>query len=98
MGLQLVALSCRLEVVFGVKLRAGHVTKLYLRNDPPDIRVEDLFELLRSVIPGSGVLDLELDADDLWPTFQRAISDVLGVSIEEITKDNGLIQDLGASV
>jgi hypothetical protein len=37
-----------------------------------------------------------LYADALWPIFQRAISDALGVEPEEVTKEKGL-KDLGAT-
>lgn len=79
-------------------MRVGRdqLSKLVMRNDPPDIRVGDLFDFIRGEVPQSGVMDLELDADALWPIYQREISDALGIVLEEITKDKGLVRDLGA--
>jgi hypothetical protein len=96
MGLELLDLAFRLERQFGVRVSREQLSKLAMRNDPPDIRVGDLFEFIRGEVPQSGVLDLELDADSLWPFYQRTISDALGVDLEEIGKDKGLIRDLGA--
>jgi len=67
------------------------------RNDPPDIRVGQLFDFIRGEVPQLGFLDLELDADALWPIIQRAISDALGVESEVVTKEKGLIHDLAAA-
>jgi hypothetical protein len=61
------------------------------------VRVGDLFDLLRGDVPRFGLLDLELDAHDLWLMYQRTISDALGVDLDEVTKDKGLIHDLGAT-
>jgi hypothetical protein len=61
-------------------------------NDPPDIKVGDLFDLIRSEIPHVGILDLELDVDALWPMFQREISGALGVDADLVTKDRSLMR------
>jgi hypothetical protein len=79
-----------------VTVSREQLSKLVMRNDPPDIRVGDLFDFIRGEVQRSGVLDLDLDADALWPIYQRAISDSLGIDLEEVTKDKGLIHDLGA--
>jgi hypothetical protein len=96
MGIDLLVVAFRLERQFGVKVSPDQFSKMAMRNDPPDIRFGDLFDFIRGEVPCVGVLDLELDADALWPMFQREISDALGVDLEEATKDKGLIQDLGA--
>jgi hypothetical protein len=96
MGIDLLDLAFRLERLFGVRVSREQLLKLVMRNDPPDIMVSDLYEFIRGEAPHSGVLDLELDADSLWRIYQRAISDALGVDLEEIRKDKGLIRDLGA--
>jgi hypothetical protein len=96
MGIDLLDLAFRLERRFGVRVGRDQLSKLAMRNDPPDIRVGDLFDFIRGEVPQSGVLDLELDAGALWPIYQREISDALGIDLEEITKDKGLIGDLGA--
>jgi hypothetical protein len=95
-GIDLLVVAFRLERQFGVKVSPDQYSKMAMRNDPPDIRVGDLFDFIRGEVPRMGVLDLELDADALWPMFQREISDALGVDLEEVTKDKGLIHDLGA--
>jgi hypothetical protein len=59
-------------------------------------RVGELFDFVRAQAPQSGVLDHELDGDALWPIYHRTISDVLDVEREVITKEKGLICDLGA--
>ena len=96
-GIDLLVVAFGLERRFGVKVTREHMTKLATRNEPPDINVGDLFELIRDQIPQSGVLDLEIDAELLWPLFQQEISDALGVNVEDVTKDKGLIHDLGAT-
>jgi hypothetical protein len=96
MGIDLLDLAFRIERQLGVKVSRDQLSKLAMRNEPPDIRVGDLFDFIRGEVPLSGVLDLELDADALWPIYQRAVSDALGVDLEEVTKDKGLIRDLGA--
>ena len=97
MGIDLLDLAFRLERQFGVRVSPDQFSKLAMRNDPPDIRVGDLFDLLRGEVPRFGILDLELDAHSLWPIYQRAISDALGVDLDEVTNDKGLIHDLGAT-
>jgi hypothetical protein len=97
MGIDMLDVAFRLERRFRVKISRDQLAKLVMRNEPPDIRVGDLFDFIRSEIPRVGVLDFELDADVLWPMFQREISDGLGVSADEVTKDKGLIHDLGAT-
>jgi hypothetical protein len=97
MGIDLLDLAFRLERQFGVRVSSHQLSKLAMRNDPPDIRVGDLFDLLCSDVPRFGVLDLALDAETLWPTYQRAISDALGVDLAEVTKDKALDHDLGAT-
>ncbi len=39
-------------------------------------------------------LDLEIDAELLWPMFQKEISDALVVEVQDVTKDKGLVHDL----
>ena len=53
-------------------------------------------DFIRGEVPQSRVLDSDLDADALWPLFQRVISDSLGVDPEEVTQGKGL-NDLGAT-
>jgi acyl carrier protein len=96
MGIDLLDVAFRLERRFGVRVSREQLEKLVLKHDPPDIRVGDLFDFIRGEVPRSGVLDLELDAHALWPIYQREISDALGVDIENVTKEKGLIHDLGA--
>ena len=80
----------QLERRFGVKISRDELATMLTSHDPPDTRVADLFEFIRGKVPQSGVLDSDLDADDLWPMFQHAISDALGVEPEEVTKEKGL--------
>jgi hypothetical protein len=96
MGIDLLDVAFRLERRFGVKITRDQLSKMVMRNDPPDIIVGDLLDFIRRDIPQFGVLDLDLDADAIWPILQREISDALGVDIETVTKDKGLIHDLGA--
>ncbi len=96
MGIDLLDVTFRIEHRFGIKLSRDQLRKMVMRNDPPDIKVGDLFELVRSEAPRIGVMDLELDADAFWPILQRLISDALGVDLEDVTKDKGLVHDLGA--
>jgi hypothetical protein len=68
-----------------------------MRNDPPDIKVGDLFEYIRGEVPEGGTLDREFDADALWPMVQHEISGALVVDTADVTKDKGLGHDLGAT-
>src|SRR5262245_3476935 len=96
MGIDLLDIAFRLERQFGVRVSHDQLLKLAMRNEPPDIRVADLFDFIRGEVPESGVLDLESDGDAFWPIYQCAISDALGIDLEEVTKDKGLVRDLGA--
>ena len=96
MGIDLLVLAFRLEDQLGVRLGRDQLMKLIFRNEPPDVRVGDLFDLVRGEVPQSGVLDLELDANALWPIYQGVFSDVLGIDLDEVTKDKWLHRDLGA--
>ena len=46
--------------------------------------------------PRAGLLDLDVDANILWPLFQRDVADTLGVGLWEIAKEKWLVQDPGA--
>jgi hypothetical protein len=96
MGIDLLLVAFQLERRFGVRVSPDRLSKMATRNDPPDIRVGELFDFIRGEVPQFGVLDLDLDADALWPIYQRAISDALGVEAEDVKKERGLIHDLGA--
>ena len=37
-----------------------------------------------------------MDSEVVWLMYQRKISDALGVELDEVTKDKGLIHELGA--
>jgi hypothetical protein len=96
MGIDLLDVKFRLERRFGVKISGDQLWKMVMSNDPPDIKVGDLFDFIRREIPQFGVADVDLDGDTVWPILQREISNSLGVDLEAVTKDQGLIHDLGA--
>jgi hypothetical protein len=79
-SIDLFDLKFRLERRFRIRITIASLSTMASRNDPPDIRVGDLFDLVRTAVPQSGVLDSDLDADALWPMFQREISDAMGVA------------------
>lgn len=89
-GIDVLDLVSPLERCFGLTIGPGELATMLTSDDPPDIRVADLFDFIRGKVPQSGILDSDLDADALWPMFQRAISDALGVEPEDITKEKGL--------
>jgi hypothetical protein len=97
MGIDLLVVAFEVERRLGVRVPAGKFSKMAMQSDPPDIRVGDLFDFVRGEVPRFGLLDFDLDADALWPIYQQAISNALGVEPEEVTKEKGLIQDLGAT-
>jgi hypothetical protein len=91
----LLDLVSRLERCFSVRISREELSTIVTSNDPRDITFADLFDFIRGKVLQSRVLDSDLDANALWPIFQRAISDALGVGPEEVTKEKGL-NDLGA--
>lgn len=95
MGLDLLDLVFRLERRFGTKIRRAQLDELIGANDPPDILVGALFDLVRQTAKPGGLFDEEMDAESLWPMFQREVSDSLGVDEEEVTKEKWLIRELG---
>lgn len=97
MGIDVLDLVFRLETRFGIQIPRGDWIKLMMKNDPPDIAVGDVFDFVRSRAIASGVVDPEMDADLIWPMFQRDISDSLGVEPDEVVKDRWIIRDLGAT-
>jgi hypothetical protein len=95
LGIPLVSVASRLEKSFGVQVGLDQFRSLAMKNEPPDIMVGELYDFIRGVIPKTGVLDLDLDADALWPVYQGAISDTLCVGVEVVSKEKWLIHDLG---
>jgi hypothetical protein len=96
MGLDLIDIIFRLERQFGVKVSRDQWFKMTFLNEPPDIKVGQLFDFIRAQVPRSGVLDLDVDANILWPLYQQQLAEALDVELSDITKDKGLIHDLGA--
>lgn len=96
MGVDLFLILLRLERQFGVEVSRDEWFKMANLNDPPDIKVGQLFDFIRAQAPQSGVLDSDLDANILWPLYQQQLAEVLSVQRSIITKDKGLIHDLGA--
>lgn len=97
MGLDLLDLVFRLERTFGLKIQRKDLERLARQNDPPDLLVGQLFDLVRGQTPRGGVLDHEVDAEAFWPLFQQQVVDALGIDPDEVTKDKRLFRDLGAS-
>jgi hypothetical protein len=95
-AIDLLDLVSRLERCFSVRISREELSTIVTSNEPRDITVADLFDFIRGKVLQSRVLDSDLDANALWPIFQRAISDALGVEPEEVTKEKGL-NDLGAT-
>jgi len=96
MGLDLIDIIFRLERQFGVKVSRDQWFKMAFLNDPPDVKVGQLFDFIRAQVPQSGVLDLDVDANILWPLYRQQLAEALGAELSDITKDKGLIHDLGA--
>jgi acyl carrier protein len=99
MGIDILDLIFRLERTFGVKIPRSEFALLALKNEPIDLVAGDLFEYVRRKARLSGVrlLDDETDSHLMWPLFQKAVSDALGVEPGEVTKESWLIRDLGMS-
>jgi hypothetical protein len=96
MGLDLMDVSFRIERRLGVRVTREDWQKLWETHEPPEVFVGELFDLVRGRGAAASVLDREVDGDFLWPMFQKALSDGLGVDLDEVTKDKGLFRDLGA--
>jgi hypothetical protein len=96
MGLDLIEILILLERQFGVNVSRDQWFKMAMLNEPPDVKVGQLFDFIRAQVPQSGVVDLDLDDKILWPPYQQQLAQVLNVKLSEITKGKGLIHDLGA--
>ena len=96
MGLDIIDIIFRVERHFGVKVSRDQWFKMAILNEPPDIKVGQLFDFIRAQVPQSGVLDLDVDASIVWPLYQQQLAEALGVRLTDIIKDKGLIHDLGA--
>ena len=95
MSLELFDLILRFERVFGVKIRREQITKMVYRNDPPDITVGEMFDLVSKKAFLAGSFDEEMDKGVIWPIFQKEVSDALGVEPHEVTKEKWLAHELG---
>ncbi len=95
MGWCLIDLAFRLERRVGVRIRQEQIDWLAGKHAPPDIRVGELFDLIRGQPPQLGVFDQDQDADVLWRLFQREVSDGLDTDEEEVTKDKWFVKELG---
>jgi hypothetical protein len=96
MGLDLIEILILLERQFGVTVSRDEWAKMAMLNEPPDVKVGQLFNFIRAQVPQSGVLDHDLDDKILWPLYQQQLAQVLRVELSDITKDKGLIYELGA--
>jgi hypothetical protein len=98
MGIDILDLFFRLERTFGVKIGREESLDLLRTSDPPDVTAGELFAFVREKVrsAGTSVLDDELDSDALWPIFQRALSDSLGVERDEVTKDRWVLRELAS--
>lgn len=96
MGVDLLDVVFRLEKTFGVKIDREEFLALFDRGHPSDITVGDLFECVKNKALLTNAFDEDLDAELLWLMFQKAISDSLGVELDEVIKDRGVIRELGA--
>ena len=72
MGIDMLFVASQLEKRFAVRLSLDQFSAMAMRNDPPDIMVGELFDVVRGEVPQSGVLDVDLDSDALWPIYRRA--------------------------
>ena len=95
-GIDLSDITFRLERKLSIKIHRDDWWKMARSNDPPDIRVGQLYDFVRSHVRPWGLADLDSDADVIWLMFQQQIADALGVSLEEVTKDTRFLHDLGA--
>jgi acyl carrier protein len=57
MGFDLLDILFRLEKSFGIRIPKGELEKFARRNDPPDLRVQDLVDMVRSKWPQPAVRD-----------------------------------------
>lgn len=97
MGLDFLDLIFRLERQFGTKISRSQLDAMIRDRDPPDMLAGELFEYVRKKARPGGVYDEEMDAESLWPMFQLAVSDSMGVHVDEVTEDKWLIRELGMS-
>jgi hypothetical protein len=96
-GVDLLDLVFRLERTFCIRIGRDEFLQLIEGGKTADIRVGRLFDYVHAKAVHSSVFDEDLDTELIWAMFRRALSDSLGIEAEELTKDKGLIHDLGAA-
>ncbi len=96
MGTGILGLADRLERRFGIELPRIEWLDLLTKGDSLDVTAGDLFDFVKIRAIHFGVVDAEVDADSLWPMFQRDAASALGVEPGEVTKDWRFIRDLSA--
>ena len=98
MGVDFYDVVFRLKRTFGIRLTQAEFAKVIDSEQDWDILVDDLFELVYSKAVRTSLLDATLDAEAFWPTFQRAISNAVGVDPSEVTKGRWLRRDLDCGI
>jgi hypothetical protein len=96
MGVDILDLVFRLERSFHVRISREQFFRMLDTNEPPDIKVGELFDFMCRKASLAGIIDDELDAEAAWLIFQQALSDSLGVDSCDVTKDKWLLQELAA--
>jgi hypothetical protein len=92
LSLDLLDITCRLEKEFHGLVPSKAIERHADMNDPPDIRVGELYELTCRCVRFAG---MELPAD-AWDRVRRCVSESLAVDLATVTKECWLVRDLHA--
>ena len=91
MGVDLLDLRFRVEHEFGVDPAGEPLRRIAIQRQPPDITAGELHDLICDLCRAAGTPV----PSDSWRRLTLILSAVSAVDPSEITKESGLIHDLG---
>jgi len=94
LSIDLVSILCHLEEEFGAGVPSRIIEKRTYRNEPPDITIGELFQLISRGLRLAG----KTVPEDAWDRTCQRVAESLGISSESIKQGSWLVKDLGAGL